>query len=357
MKKACLLISMLVIAWLPAPGRPPPAAAVTGRVTDASNGAPVAGAHVFLAYTQRGSVTDAGGRYTIDGVAEGSYTLVVSMLGYETVRRPLDVPAEAGVEDVDVELHPVAYELEGIEVTARSNRRWQRRFRRFRRLLLGESDHAAACTILNPLVVEFRGATSNRLQAIATAPLIIENRALGYRITFVLREFVYDAQSGILRYQGEPFFEPLEPAGPEERDTWERHREDAYRGSLAHLLSSIIDDRTFEESFLLYDTRSENPLRGKNMVEPGPLPSQFELTYLGRMRVVYRRIIRRGGRRLFGTRTVEEVSDLLVNASRGLIQRDGYYRPPDLFTVFGAMSERRLADALPREYGLKERDE
>jgi hypothetical protein len=51
------------------------AARLAGLVYDSTRGAPLAGARVYLAGTQSFTVTDSAGRYVLDGVAEGVYSL------------------------------------------------------------------------------------------------------------------------------------------------------------------------------------------------------------------------------------------------------------------------------------------
>jgi TonB-linked SusC/RagA family outer membrane protein len=64
---------------------------ITGTVTDSLSGEPVPGANVVIVGTQRGSSTDAEGRYSID-VSPGTYNLRVSFVGYRTkVRRGIEV--------------------------------------------------------------------------------------------------------------------------------------------------------------------------------------------------------------------------------------------------------------------------
>lgn len=64
---------------------------VQGYVRDGSNGEPLVGASVILEGTNSGSVTDIFGRYTISGVMEGGYVLIISYVGFDTQREAVTV--------------------------------------------------------------------------------------------------------------------------------------------------------------------------------------------------------------------------------------------------------------------------
>jgi len=58
---------------------------VTGKVTDKKNGEPLLGANVVVKGTKYGAATDAEGVYTIADLPAGTYTLVVSYIGYRSL--------------------------------------------------------------------------------------------------------------------------------------------------------------------------------------------------------------------------------------------------------------------------------
>ena len=64
---------------------------ILGKVTDL-NDEPVIGASVFLDGTVKGSSTNPDGEFLITNVSGGSYILVISSVGYKTIRQKIEVP-------------------------------------------------------------------------------------------------------------------------------------------------------------------------------------------------------------------------------------------------------------------------
>jgi TonB-linked SusC/RagA family outer membrane protein len=69
--------------------------ALSGRVTEATTGAPLPGANVVVVGTSTGTSTDADGRYVIADLEPGTYDLRASFVGYRGEMRE-DVPVTAG---------------------------------------------------------------------------------------------------------------------------------------------------------------------------------------------------------------------------------------------------------------------
>ncbi len=80
---ACFLLFFSVCA-LPS-GAAQRTGTLTGEVRDAETDEPLPGANVVLTETSLGASTNADGSYTIEGIPEGTYTVRVSFVGYETM--------------------------------------------------------------------------------------------------------------------------------------------------------------------------------------------------------------------------------------------------------------------------------
>lgn len=239
-----LPLFLLLALAVAAPAAAQAGVAVTGTVRDAA-GETLPGANVYLSGTQRGAPTDAAGRFRIDGVPPGAYRLVASFIGYRTAVQDIRVGStDAG--PFALTLEPTGVEGATVTVEAEGDARWRRRYERFRRILIGESENAAQTEIENPWVLDFRD-RFGALTATARAPLVIVNRALGYRLHYDLTAF--EATDTRIRYDGEERFEELAPADAAEAARWATARTLAYRGSLRHLLQAMRDGRAEADGF------------------------------------------------------------------------------------------------------------
>jgi outer membrane receptor protein involved in Fe transport len=91
---------------------------VSGRVTDKSNGEPLIGANVFIQTLQIGASTDANGDYFILNIPPGTYTLTVSMIGYEKINKTNIVVIIDRTTVENFALETVSIEVENIVVVA-----------------------------------------------------------------------------------------------------------------------------------------------------------------------------------------------------------------------------------------------
>jgi TonB-linked SusC/RagA family outer membrane protein len=89
---------------------------LSGRVTDASTGEELPGANVYLLEIKRGASTDINGNYLIPSVPAGTYTVLVSYLGYKQAKSEAQI-GDAEVK-LDIVLKPDPLGLEELVVTA-----------------------------------------------------------------------------------------------------------------------------------------------------------------------------------------------------------------------------------------------
>ncbi len=101
---------------VPSDAAPAPAGTVTGQVVDASSGQPIAAVQVFVPSLQLGGLTQPDGRYQLQNVPEGTYTLTAIRLGYRTTEVQITIGGGQAIEQ-NFSIAEEAIQLNGIVVT------------------------------------------------------------------------------------------------------------------------------------------------------------------------------------------------------------------------------------------------
>ena len=234
---------------------------ITGRVTDASSGEPLPGVHVFIAQSMTGTTTGSDGRYVLRPLPPGAHRLYVSIVGYEPEARDVMLRTDSLEVRHDFSLEETVLEMEGVEVVGVADPNWERHLQKFIRLFIGETPNAAHTQILNPEVLSFEDKLV-QFTAVASEPLLIENRALGYRIQYFLRAF--SATPTRVSYDGEGLYEEIEAQSPELAGRWDALRRQAWFGSWRHFILSVLDDAPEKSGYHLYS----RPDMGEMTVNP-----------------------------------------------------------------------------------------
>ncbi len=369
MLKKVVLAAFLAAAFsvFPAQAQTIPLVTITGTVTEADTGAPLPGAHVFVASSMIGTTTGPDGTYRLDRIPIGALRLYVSMIGYEPEGRDM-LLRTAAVRVVDFELKPRVVELGEVVVEAKRDKKWKQRLERFQRLFIGETPNASETRIMNPEVLDFE-ASGGEFRAIASQPLTIENRALGYRIQYFLKDFV--AEPGRTRYDGEPLYEELVPISEEEAQRWEANRRDAFIGSFRHFLLALLAGRTEEQRFMTYGrtvmgsgspgeipgnptSGTRFPIEAKELFGAGETANEKILAFDGFTEIIFKGEYEdesylewsRAGRR----RPKYQTSWIRLERGPAVFDYKGDVLDPYGVTFYGYLAFERVADEVPKEY-------
>lgn len=341
---------------------------ITGRIIDAKTTEPLPFVNVFINNTTLGTVTDQQGYFTLKGIKDpGNYEVVFSFVGYETHKTKVTI-AEGAVSVDIITLKPSETELSTIEVTGKRDKQWEKDLRKFKSIFLGTDKLAEDCEIINPWVIDFpKDNVNNRFLAKASAPIGIENKALGYRVIFYLTDFQYDSKAYSII--GNAKFSELKSYDLKEMDMWEENRASSYRQSVHYLFKTILDKRVRAEGFALYKdvnfidnaiTRSSifNADLGKTVIEYDTASlitatkqaDVYKISIKNRMEVHDTKV--RAPYRIyqdvFGT-----VSWISLRNNSVLVSKEGFPLHPEDVIVSGDLSNKRLASMLPLNYKPK----
>ena len=93
-------------------------ASIRGFALEEETGEPVIFTNVYLYRTSYGSTTDESGYFNISNIPPGSYELMVTSIGYDTLRQDVSL-AENQIMNLQLKLATAQVRLEGVKITAR----------------------------------------------------------------------------------------------------------------------------------------------------------------------------------------------------------------------------------------------
>lgn len=218
---------------------------ITGTVRDQKESLP--GAGVYLSGYKVSTVADSEGKFKISNLKPGSYDLLVQMVGYLPYSKSVII-SDKSVQ-VELILKESTTTLNEVVIRADPNR--AKYIKQFKEFFIGTSPNAAQCKILNPQVLNIDYDVTKSLLTIKTSEfLIVENKALGYRLKYMLDNFEYNSRTNIIYFSGHPFFEELKASGTKLKKYLDK-RETAYYGSSQHFFRSLYTGNTTAEGFIL----------------------------------------------------------------------------------------------------------
>lgn len=213
--------------------------ALKGRIVDEKTNEPLAFASVYYNNSSTGAQSDINGHFSLPFLGL-NYELVVSYVGYETVKYP--ITQTFGDQTLVFKLSPIVKTIKEVAIVAPRSEIWFKNLEMFTQHVIGTSDFAEECKILNPEVVQFFYDTVTMvMHARARELLKIENQAFGYMIHYALDEYRYNVFNREFVISGHPYFMPLK-GNRFQHARWDRNRFVAYEGSLLHFIRILHQD-------------------------------------------------------------------------------------------------------------------
>ena len=219
---------------------------LTGTVRDAK-GKTLPGAHVFLANTTYGTITNKSGDFNLRIPKRGSYQFVVSFAGFKNYSASLNLIDNTNLKVV---LEVMTTDLGDFEVVSKKDRKWKERLAQFKQVFLGTSENSKYCEIINEEEIDFHYDEDQKiLESFSSEPILIRNKALDYDIEFYLEEFkIYYSQAYSVIY-GFPLYKEIFPNRVSRRRDRKRLR--AYNGSVEHFFKALSNNTMTEEGFIM----------------------------------------------------------------------------------------------------------
>ena len=233
---------------------------ISGTVKD--NVGILPGASIYLSGYKISTATNDLGNFNLPKLAPGSYDILVQMIGYLPFKKNIILEKSVSISIVLTENTTLLN-----EVIVRPDPDRAYHIGIFMANFIGKSPNAEYCKLLNSqiLVTNYNKETS--VLTISTDKfIIIENKALGYKINYLLDYFEYNFKTNIIYYAGQPFFEDLKGSATKKK-RWEKARQLAYNGSIQHFYQSLYENKVTENGFVIQKLiKVPNPMRKPDSV-------------------------------------------------------------------------------------------
>ncbi|RZK79756.1 MAG: carboxypeptidase-like regulatory domain-containing protein [Pedobacter sp.] len=327
---------------------------ISGHVKNAK-GDNIEAATVFLNGSKQATKTDASGFFIFKNTPPGTFQLVINMLGYSSIKQNVVLTDKAAM--LNLVLQERSNKLAEVVIGNGSQR--AEHLKTFIINFLGTTPNGKNCTILNTEVLEF-STMKTLLDATTEDFLIIENKNLGYKIRYLLRNFRFNKGTQITSYDGECIFENMKGTEKQEAQ-WKQNRLEAYQGSFMHYLRSLYSNTSRKEGFLAYDIKNNiQPLK----MDPNPVDMErhiyevdsnfIELKFNKRFYVIYdvkkSAGVQKPSKEEEVTQALGKGSIMALFLPNAIIDKKGSYVDYKSFFIQGFWGRNRIGDQLPFEY-------
>jgi hypothetical protein len=325
MKRAILLLSILSF------GYPGFSQVIKGTIFDQKTKEPIYSASVYFNGTFGGTLSDQKGTFELNISKYSGMQLTISALGYYSATITSFEPGKP----LYVYLNPKLFELEEVVVKSKSHTRERREnLTVFRSEFLGTTSNALNCNILNEEDIRFiYNRDNDTIKAYALKPILIENKALGYKITYYLDKFEYYKQSSVFVFKGNAIFSEDTVAGENKKLFFERKRTEAFKGSRLQFFRALWNDDLNQAGFTVKNSANET-LGSKKIVVQSDNRTKY-LKYPGGLAIA------------FYSKT--PTSFIIFLKDKVYFDANGYYDPSGI-SWEGDMAKKRIADLLPFDY-------
>ena len=288
-------------------------------------------ASVYVNGTSTGVLTDSNGSFSLNISKTGNLPVAVSGVGYNSMLIS-DFPVD---RKLIIYLDPKIFPLKEIIVNSNNNAR-DRFLKMFKTEFLGASVKESTCSIVNEDDLAFQySEVDNELKVYSLNPLIIENKNLGYEITYFLESFIYSPIYETLTFIGYPIFEDITISDNLDSLKVERKRRAAYLGSRMHFFRTLWENKTDSAGFRLTNMNDVKlttdslgiQMNGNDKFLPDSVKIKIRYNILSEETIL------------------ETIRDSVY------FDKTGYFAPYGILWS-GKMTEQRIAEMLPYDYGM-----
>ena len=308
---------------------------IKGTVLDNETKSPIGFAYLYFNGTFTATQADQNGHYELDVSRNALMPLTISAIGYYSSTLNDFSPEKTNL----IYLIPKLYELKEVIINANSlAKRKKADLRLFKNVFIGETDIAFECKILNESDITFNyGSDKDTLKAFASKPLLIDNKALGYKITYYLDRFEYIRKNKSFFYKGNAIFNEDLNTNERQKQSFEINRRYSYFGSRMHFFRALWVNDLKSEGFTVKTPSNVNLNYEDIVIQENSLrkflkyPENVNIYYFTRL----------------------PIGHIVFLKERVYFDNSGYYDELGI-SWEGYLASQRVGDFLPYEYQVKE---
>jgi len=308
---------------------------IRGTIVDNTTKNVIHSASVYFNGTSVGTLSDENGNFQIDISKYSSMPITISAIGYYSVTLTNFLTGKPNL----IYMSPKLFELNEVIVKAKSQP-WKRRenLTIFRNEFLGTTGNAMNCKITNENDIRFKYSSDNdTLTAFSANPILIDNKALGYKITYYLDKFQYYKPGGSFIFKGNIIFKEDSATDVKKKMFFEDKRKYAYLGSRMHFFRALWMNDLGSNGFMVRN--SANQITNYKKIVFQKDSNTKYLRCPGGLGISYY--------------TKQSTSFIIFLKENVFFDPNGYFEPDGIIWE-GEMARKRIADLLPYEYSIKD---
>jgi hypothetical protein len=321
---------------------------VKGMVVDDSTNAPLPFANIFVANSTIGTAAGIDGKYQLKKVPYGIHQIVASIVGCTPQIMTVNM-VDTTEKEIEFRLKHRNVQLTPVVVVGSEPIEWKRNLQKFIVQFFGTTPNAAQCKLLNPEVLDFAvDEKISELTATVSEPLVIENKALGYRFHYYLKYFKQKNEE--LQFFGTANYAQLHSESSEEIERWKINRQKTYNESIRHFFSALFHKNLEQEGFMVMSIPNREDLSTilskvgvdvdlYTLLTDGESKYEKKLSFPDIFQVIY-------GYKLFDKR----MSFVELTQQSITIYSNGEIAEPLGILTFGYWATQRAAEFLPSDY-------
>jgi CarboxypepD_reg-like domain len=327
---------------------------VKGIVLNKITHSPVSSAYVYFDGTFLGTNTDLTGHFKLDISKYATMPITISAQGYNSVNLTVVSPEK----QVVIHINPKVADFKKVIIDANPNDKERiKNLKIFKNTFLGNTWNARNCEITNENDIAFIS-VRDTVKAYSLKPIIIENMALGYRVTYFLDEFKLCKRNKTFAFSGNIFFNEDLAIDETKKEFYDKKRKQAYDESIIFFFRSLwknaLDSDGFvvknmEDKFLNYDeiviqkdNHSKYLICHRDLNEKSQ-PGKSSGYIVFREKELY----------FDKNENVDQSCISIVSLENDIyFDKNGYFDPSGI-KLEGKMSKQRIVDLLPYEYSIK----